>query len=81
MSADKLISAFRAKIAKRKREVIERILQLNHSTMQELGEHYTQYKAELYGLQQAEELAEGALTELLGGERPDESNQETRSIY
>lgn len=81
MSADKLISAFRAKIAKRKREVIERILQLNHSTMQELGENYTQYKAELYGLQQAEQLAEDALTELLGGERPDETNQETRRIY
>lgn len=81
MSADKLMTAFRAKIAKRKQQVIERLLQLNHSTMQELGEHYTQYKSELYGLQQAEQLADEALTELLGGERPDETATETRSIY
>ena len=81
MSADKLMTVFRAKVAKRQQELIERLLQLNADSMNELGEKYTQAKSQLVGLQQGAQLAEDALMELLGGERPDETGDKQGALY
>lgn len=73
---EKLREAALKKIEAARAETLLQIVQLSCSTMQELGERHTMFKAKYEGLGLAMELIEEAHAELLGKEDEPETQEQ-----